>query len=85
MHNGNMLCCVGRKGLMVRVGADNEAVALTMSWATPCMGAGRRMAGFVMVGHQALGEASNIERWLETALQFVAKLPPKQNSARNVQ
>lgn len=81
MHQGNMLCCVARQGLMVRVGADQEAVALAMPSALPCMGTGRRMAGFVMVDHEALHEPASVERWLKMALKYVAALPAKDSSS----
>jgi hypothetical protein len=52
--NGNMLCCASKQGLMVRVGKEAEAAALSQPLARPCLGTGRRMAGFIMVEPTAL-------------------------------
>src|SRR5712692_11812686 len=47
--SGNMLCCISEKGLMARVGAAAEPTALAKPHAAPCLGAGRRMAVFILV------------------------------------
>src|SRR6266702_2977125 len=47
--SGNMLCCVSAKGLMARIGAAAEPAALAKPYAAPCLGSGRRMAGFILV------------------------------------
>ena len=75
--NGNMLCCISRSGLMVRVGAEGEAEALESPFAKPCLGAGRRMAGFVIIDHDGLGSKRLITGWLERARRYVEGLPPK--------
>jgi|GEM_PF-4101451 len=38
VHRGNMLCCASKKGLMVRVGKDAEAIALAKLAASRCTG-----------------------------------------------
>lgn len=78
MMNGNMLCCVARQGLMVRVGAAAEATALARPSVQPCMGAGRRMAGFVMVDLDGLTTPQEVTSWLRLAHAYVKSLPPKQ-------
>ena len=45
MLNGNMLCWAGRSGLMVRVGREGEAAALTAPFTGPCLETGRPMGG----------------------------------------
>lgn len=77
MVNGNMLCCVARQGLMVRVGAASEAAALARPSARPCMGTGRRMSGFVMVDHGGLATPQDVASWLWLAHDYVKTLPPK--------
>ena len=77
MLNGNLLCCVARQGLMVRVGAEGEAAALARPAAQPCMGTGRRMAGFVMVDHDGLATPQDVVSWLRLAHAYVKTLPPK--------
>lgn len=77
MLDGNMLCCVARTGLMVRVGAESEAEALAHPSAQPCMGTGRRMAGFIMVDHDGLATRKDVVYWLGLARAYVRTLPPK--------
>jgi len=80
--NGNMLCCASRQGLMVRVGKDAEAVALSQPFAQPCLGTGRRMAGFIMVEPAGIAESAALSRWLEMARDYVSQLPSKAESAK---
>jgi TfoX/Sxy family transcriptional regulator of competence genes len=82
MLSGNMLCCVSEKGLMVRVGAAAEAEALAKPHATPCLGAGRPMAGFIMVAPPGVAADADLEDWLGRALQYVETLPPKEAKPR---
>lgn len=77
MVNGNMLCCVARQGLMVRVGAAGEADALAHSGVQRCMGAGRPMVGFVMVDHAVLNTPQEVTAWLRRTYSYVKTLPPK--------
>lgn len=76
--NGNMLCCVSAKGLMARVGAKVEPAALEKPFASPCLGAGRRMAGFILVTHEGVTSDADLKAWLDMALAYVARLPPKE-------
>lgn len=59
--NGNMLCCVSDKGLMARVGAKAEPSALRRPYAAPCLGAGRRMAGFIFVNHDGVAGDADLK------------------------
>ena len=75
--NGNMLCCASKQGLMARVGKDAEEMALSQSHAQPCLGTGRRMAGFIMVEPAGITDSTALSRWLEMARAYVSRLPPK--------
>ena len=75
--NGNMLCCASGKGLMVRVGAAAEATALKSPHASLCLGAGRPMAGFIMIEPRGLTRNRDIARWVSMARAYVETLPPK--------
>jgi hypothetical protein len=77
MLAGNMLCCVSAKGLMVRVGADQEAEALQRPFAGRCLGAGRPMAGFILVSPEGVADDGDLEGWLGRALAYVSQLPAK--------
>ena len=78
MLDGNMLCCVSKQGLMVRVGKDGEAEALLLPHARPCDGTGRKMPGFIMIGHEGLCGDDDFNAGLELALRYVSALPPKE-------
>jgi hypothetical protein len=77
LMGGNMLCCASMQGLMVRVGADAEATALSRPFARPCLGAGRPMTGFIMVEPAGIEEPADLARWLGMARAYVGLLPPK--------
>jgi hypothetical protein len=74
---GNMLCCASRKGLMVRVGREAEAAALSRPFAAPCLGAGRPMPGFIMVEPRGLASDAQLDGWVDLAKAYVLALPPK--------
>lgn len=81
MLNENMLCCASAKGLMVRVGAEAEADALVRPHATRCSGAGRPMVGFIMVAPPGIEDDAALGEWLDRALAYVERLPPKKVKA----
>ncbi len=60
MLNGNMLCCVSAKGLMVRVGAEAEPEALERPFVARCLGAGRPMTGFLLVEPRGVSEDADL-------------------------
>ncbi|MHB1199661.1 MAG: TfoX/Sxy family protein [Polaromonas sp.] len=78
LHNGNMLCCASKKGLMVRVGKDAEPMALAKPAASRCTGAGRPMAGFIMVEPDGVSDDEKLSTWLKMALVYVSTLPAKE-------
>ena len=78
--DGNMLCCASPKGLMVRVGAEAEERALESPHASPCMGAGRRMPGFIMIDPQGIAKDSDLAGWIKLARSYVSTLPAKQSN-----
>ena len=77
MLAGNMLCCVSPKGLMARVGAAAEPEALANPHAEPCLGSGRRMAGFIIADFAGLTSDAEVGHWVRQALAYVGALPPK--------
>jgi len=74
---GDMLCCASRKGLMVRVGREAEAAALSRPFAAPCLGTGRPMPGFIMVDLPGLAADSDLDGWVDLAKAYVLALTPK--------
>jgi TfoX/Sxy family transcriptional regulator of competence genes len=82
MLDGNMLCCVSAKGLMVRVGAAAETEALQRPFAARCLGAGRPMPGFLLVEPRGVIDDADLSAWLVRALAYVGDLPPKKAKPR---
>jgi TfoX/Sxy family transcriptional regulator of competence genes len=82
LMNGNMLCCASRRGLMVRVGKEAEAAALSRPFARPCLGTGRPMAGFIMVDLAGVADPAALSGWLAMAQAHVSRLPPKKAKAK---
>ena len=85
MLAGNMCCGVTGDALMVRVGKDGHANALTKPHVRPLEFAGRRPGGFVLVDPKGFAGAA-FARWLargiETA-ESLPKKPAKKKSARS--
>jgi hypothetical protein len=81
MLNGNMLCHASKKGLMVRVGKDQEAAALQLKHFAPCDGAGHTMPGFVIIAPQGLANDTALQSGLDMALHYVSTLPIKKPKA----
>lgn len=83
MLNGNMLCCASQKGLMVRVGKTAEPTALANPHAQPCLGAGRPMAGFIMIEPKGFAQDRELRDWLALAKDYVHALPAKPEKSRD--
>jgi len=77
MLNGNMLCCVGKHGMMARVGKEQEAEALTRPHAKAFDMTGRRMGGLISVAPEGLATDADLLSWIAMARTFVEALPPK--------
>jgi hypothetical protein len=74
--NGNMLCCAFKQGLMVRVGKDPEAAALSEPFIRP-LSATRKMPGFVFVELDGIAKTAALSHWIGVARAYVDPLPPK--------
>ncbi|MGO4715285.1 MULTISPECIES: TfoX/Sxy family protein [unclassified Bradyrhizobium] len=74
--NGNMLCCAFAEGLMLRVGKDAEAAALTRPFVRP-LSKTRKMGGFVFIAQAGLARRPALSRWIGQARAYVDPLPPK--------
>jgi TfoX/Sxy family transcriptional regulator of competence genes len=78
MLAGNMVAAASDRGLLVRVGKDAEAEALSRPGAAPMIMNGRKMAGYIRVG-SAL-DARSVRAWLKLACAYVETLPPKKKA-----
>jgi hypothetical protein len=74
--NGNLMAGVHRDRLVLRLGPDAGAEALSQANVEPFDITGRPMAGWVMVGPEGL-EDGDLLRWLEMARSHAESLPPK--------
>ena len=77
MVNGHM--CVGVNGeeLMVRVGADQYAEAMSRPHAREMDFTGKALKGFVYVAVEGTETDTDLEKWVALALGFIESLPPK--------
>jgi hypothetical protein len=77
MINGNMLVCASARGLMARVGKEQQAAATEKPHASVCIMGGRPMAGFVRVDPEGITSDDDLKSWIEMARAYVTILPPK--------
>jgi len=66
----------GQRRFMFRVGKEREAEALARPGALPVEFGKGRMGGLVFVDSEACDEEA-LAAWIDLALEFVGKLPPK--------
>ena len=81
MLNGNMLASFSKRGLMLRVGKDQAANALTRPGTRQIEMRGRPMEGYIRVDPAGLDDKS-LREWLELATAFVQTLPEKSTKAK---
>ena len=74
---GGSMCCVvsGKGGLLVRVGPDAFARALTEPHVAPMEMRGRIMTGFVRVAPEGYRTDAALKRWVERGIAFVMAMP----------
>lgn len=77
MYAGNMACGIVGDELMVRVGADAWADALTQPAAREMDFTGRSMKGMVYVGVDGLAEDGDLQTWVDRGVAIAGSLPPK--------
>jgi hypothetical protein len=77
MLSGNMLVGTSKRGLLVRVGKDAHASAVSRPHARPMEMGGRAMEGYVFVDPAGTKTAKDLNAWVKLARAFVDKLPPK--------
>jgi hypothetical protein len=77
LAGGNMLCCAFKQGLMVRVGKEAEAAALSRPFVRRPGASDRKMPGFVFVESDGIAETEALSCWVGMARAYVDRLPPK--------
>lgn len=81
MWRGNMLCGTGSRGVMFRVGKDQEAAALKMPGASRMVMAGRRFPGFIWV-KAARCRGATLKKGIALAKKHVGPLPAKKKKKK---
>ena len=76
MLNGNMVAGTSKRGLLVRVGKDQQADALARPGAKPMEMTGRLMEGYIFVDPPPRDDRG-LQDWVALAVAFVKTLPPK--------
>ena len=76
MLNGNMVAGTSKRGLLVRVGKDQQSNALARPGAKRMEMTGRPMEGYIFVDPPPIDDRS-LQEWLALAVAFVNTLPPK--------
>lgn len=77
--NGNMACGVQGDSLIVRVGAENNAAALSQPFVRPFMvTGGKPMEGWVLVDLEGLGSEQELKQWVEQGYNYALSLPTKE-------
>lgn len=76
MLNGNMVAGTSKRGLLVRVGKDQQSNALARSGAKLMEMTGRPMEGYIFVDPPPRDDRA-LRDWLALAVAFVKTLPPK--------
>jgi hypothetical protein len=77
MVRGHMSCGVVGDTLMVRVGPDRYAEALSRPHAREMDFTGKPLRGFVYVAPAGFADDAALARWVEDSLEFVASQPAK--------
>ncbi len=74
---GNMCCGVVADELMVRVGPEAYAEALSRPHAREMDFTGRPLRGFVYVSCEGIGSDEALSSWVDRGVEFARSLPPK--------
>jgi len=76
--HGNMACGVQGSELIVRVGLENNEMALSRPFVRAFMGVpGKPMAGWVLVAPQGIATAEEMHYWVELGYEYASTLPDK--------
>ncbi len=65
MVDGALACSVSLRGLLVRVGADQQADLLATEGVEPMVMGGRASRGWVHVAPVLLGDDADLREWLD--------------------
>jgi hypothetical protein len=75
--NGNLLVGIWQSSLIVRLGADQAAMALKHDHVREFDVTDRPMKGWIMVEPDGLESEQQLAEWIKAATRFVERLPGK--------
>jgi TfoX/Sxy family transcriptional regulator of competence genes len=75
--NGNMACGVHDQALIVRIGPERSAEALTRPYTRLFDMTGRPMSGWIVVDPPGCQSQADLQGWLNQGIEFARTLPPK--------
>jgi hypothetical protein len=75
--NGRLSCGVTGTALMIRVGPEARARALTQPHVRPMLFGRRPLAGFVCVDPAGFPTDAELEAWVKQGIDFASTLPDK--------
>lgn len=79
---GRMCCGVLNDDLVVRVGSECHAAALSRPHARPMDFTGRPLTGFVYVGSRGVKTDAALSRWVQEAARYALSLPERSSRAK---
>ena len=77
MLNGNMACGVHKNGLIVRVGSEKDAWAISQPHTRPFDMTGHPMSGWIVVDPPGCASEAALKAWVNLGLDFALSLPAK--------
>ena len=77
LMNGHMFCGIVKNDLMVRLGDELARAALKQPHTRPMDFSGKPMKSMNYVEASGLDSDESLRPWVDSALMFVKKLPPK--------
>jgi TfoX/Sxy family transcriptional regulator of competence genes len=82
MVRGNMACGPHNDNLLIRIGADAAARAMSEPHVKPMMFTGKALKPFATVEAPGIKTDAQLRRWVEMAAAYAASLPPKKGIPR---
>lgn len=79
---GNVLVGAWKDSLVLRLGTEAASIALRQPYVRDFDITGKPMKGWVVVTPPGLEDDDQLSEWIERAITFVGKLPPKSTTKR---
>lgn len=77
LWHGNLCVCVWKQFLITRVGLEQYQTVLSEPHVVEFDVTGKPMRGWVMIEPEGVARDTDLQAWVERAVDFVRTLPPK--------